>query len=201
MSFWTKTPDGNTVHINGNPGMSEETRLALATVMDAAAKQYAAQQDEGSEHMTMTKLIAEEQRDAALADNTRLRAENQRLTRVISSIDDPKALTLNAYQERANTTSRNTQIADDGLLYPVLGLVSEAGELAGKVKKIYRDKDGHMSMSDMDALIDEAADCLWYIAEIATQLGYELGGVARMNLEKLASRADRGVIGGSGDER
>lgn len=44
--FWTKTPDGHTVHINGDPNMSKETRLALCAVMDAVAKQY-----EGCQHV------------------------------------------------------------------------------------------------------------------------------------------------------
>lgn len=40
--FWTKTPDGHTVHINGNPNMSDETRLALSILLDTTAKQFAA---------------------------------------------------------------------------------------------------------------------------------------------------------------
>lgn len=40
--FWTKTPGGHTVHINGDPQMSEETRLALSVLLDAVAKQFAA---------------------------------------------------------------------------------------------------------------------------------------------------------------
>jgi hypothetical protein len=40
--FWTKTPDGHTVHINGDPNMSEETRLALSVMLDEAAKQFSA---------------------------------------------------------------------------------------------------------------------------------------------------------------
>ena len=39
--FWMKTEQGNDIHINGDPGMSEETAQALAAVMDAAAKQLA----------------------------------------------------------------------------------------------------------------------------------------------------------------
>lgn len=149
--------------------------------------------------MTTTILIAEEQRDAALADNIRLRAENQRLARIIATIYEPEALTLNAYQEQAHATSLNTQIHDDGLLYPVLGLVSEAGELAGKVKKIYRDDGGIFHSTS--ALADELADALWYVAETATQLNVDLADLAALNLRKLADRAKRGVIGGSGDER
>jgi hypothetical protein len=38
--FWMITPDGNAVHINGNPDMSEEIRLALSVMLDEAAKQF-----------------------------------------------------------------------------------------------------------------------------------------------------------------
>lgn len=108
---------------------------------------------------------------------------------------------LNEYQARAYGTSLDTQIAGSGLLYPVLGLVGEAGELANKVKKIYRDKGGVLTETDKVTLADEAGDCMWYVAEIITQLGYALDDVCYTNLGKLASRANRGVISGSGDER
>lgn len=40
--FWTKTPDGRTIHVNGNPKMSKEQAFALSVMMDAAAKQFVA---------------------------------------------------------------------------------------------------------------------------------------------------------------
>lgn len=36
--FWTKTELGHTIHINGDPNMSEETRLAITRLADAYAK-------------------------------------------------------------------------------------------------------------------------------------------------------------------
>lgn len=33
--FWTQTEAGHTVHVNGDPNMSEDTRAALMKVMDA----------------------------------------------------------------------------------------------------------------------------------------------------------------------
>jgi NTP pyrophosphatase (non-canonical NTP hydrolase) len=47
----------------------------------------------------------------------------------------------------------------------------------------------------------ELGDVLWYIANLAEDLGYDLAEIADMNLEKLADRANRNVIKGSGDNR
>lgn len=108
---------------------------------------------------------------------------------------------LSDYQYAAHETSHNTVIGDSPVLYPVLGLAGEAGELANKIKKIYRDSSGQPSIDERDAVIDELGDILWYVAEIATQLKVDLSTVAKANLGKLASRQQRGVIGGSGDNR
>lgn len=110
-------------------------------------------------------------------------------------------MTLNEYQEAAHATSHNTQIGGETLLYPVLGLAGEAGELANKVKKIYRDNAGVLSNNRRVEIADELSDFLWYVAELATQLNFDLDDIAAGNLKKLADRANRGVIGGSGDER
>ena len=108
---------------------------------------------------------------------------------------------LDEYQRLAHETSHNTTIGTDSVLYPVLGLCGECGELANKMKKVYRDSGGYPSIDERAALIDELADVMWYAAEIATQLEVDLSTVAKANLAKLASRKQRGVIGGSGDNR
>lgn len=86
------------------------------------------------------------------------------------------------------------------LVYPMLGLLGEAGEMANKLKKIARDG----KVMDLDAIEDsekELGDVLWYIAMLADGLGTRLGKIGRKNLLKLASRQQRGVLGGSGDNR
>lgn len=108
---------------------------------------------------------------------------------------------LNTFQELAHKTSHDTMIGGDMLLYPVLGLAGEAGELLNKVKKIYRDSGGVYTHADRNAVIAEAMDCAWYISEICTQLGVDLDSAAHVLLSKLNSRQQRGVIGGSGDNR
>lgn len=110
-------------------------------------------------------------------------------------------VTLDGYQERAGVTSMHTEIGGDTVLYPVIGLLGEAGEIANKVKKIHRDQGGQYEQSDKDALLAELGDCLWYVSQIADELGATLEQVAIANLQKLESRKQRGKIGGSGDER
>jgi NTP pyrophosphatase (non-canonical NTP hydrolase) len=87
------------------------------------------------------------------------------------------------------------------IVYPTLGLVNEAGELAGKIKKIFRDKEGVIGEEDRQALKHELGDVLWYLTQICTELGLTLEDVAEANLEKLFSRLERGRIRGEGDNR
>jgi NTP pyrophosphatase (non-canonical NTP hydrolase) len=86
------------------------------------------------------------------------------------------------------------------LAYVGLGL-GEAGEVQGKIKKILRDDDGIITDEKRLEIAKELGDLLWYVARTAEELGYELGGIAQKNVDKLQSRKERGVIGGSGDNR
>ena len=54
---------------------------------------------------------------------------------------------------------------------------------------------------DTEGLKKELGDVLWYLAALASDLGVTLEEVAAGNVAKLRSRAERGVIGGSGDNR
>lgn len=100
---------------------------------------------------------------------------------------------LNEYQERAG----HTDLMPGLLSYHVLGLTSEAGELAGKLKKIMR---GDSDYNAYDFAL-ELGDCLWYVASVASALGYDLETIARMNIEKLAARKENGALQGNGDNR
>ena len=73
--------------------------------------------------------------------------------------------------------------------------------MADKVKKVIRDDDGVFGESVRESLKLELGDVLWYVAQLASELGFDLDTIARANLEKLASRAARNVIAGSGDQR
>lgn len=108
---------------------------------------------------------------------------------------------LSDYQERTRDTAIYPE-ADEGTLpaltYVALGLAGEAGELANKVKKLMRDGD---SFEAREAIKGEVGDVLWYLARFADEMRLDLDFAARWNLDKLASRKARGVIGGSGDTR
>jgi len=87
------------------------------------------------------------------------------------------------------------------LSYPALGLAGEAGEVAEHAKKTIRDDGGEVSDERRAAIAKELGDVLWYVAQLASELGLELEDIARENLEKLFSRQRRGVLSGSGDDR
>ena len=107
---------------------------------------------------------------------------------------------FHTYQQRSRATACYTE-AGANPIYPTLGLCGEAGEVADKVKKVLRDQGGEFSAEVIAALQLELGDVLWYVAQLATELGLELDQVAQANLDKLASRSARNVISGSGDSR
>lgn len=93
------------------------------------------------------------------------------------------------------------------IVYPILGLTNETGELAGKLKKILRG-DGNTGGSVKNMTPDQAAslhaelgDVLWYLAAVCTDLGFQLYDIAEANIAKLKDRADRGKLRGDGDKR
>lgn len=80
--------------------------------------------------------------------------------------------------------------------YLALGLASEAGEVAGKVKKYQR--DGYMNHDDV---AKELGDCFWYLARLCSALGIAASDVLDINKAKLSRRKTDGTISGSGDNR
>ncbi len=107
---------------------------------------------------------------------------------------------LNQYQKQARRTATYPDVGENPI-YPTLGLTGEAGEVADKVKKVLRDRDGTFDECSREAIKLELGDVLWYISQLSSELGYELEDVAQSNLEKLASRSARGRISGDGDNR
>ena len=90
---------------------------------------------------------------------------------------------------------------DKNFIYPTLGLVGESGEVAEKIKKILRDKNGKFDYESRTAIKKELGDVLWYLANLCNELDFTLNEVAEANLEKLNNRLSRGKISGSGDDR
>lgn len=104
------------------------------------------------------------------------------------------------YQLKSRKTAGYPAIGHP-VIYPALGLVNEAGEVAGKIKKVFRDKGGEISDETRQALKAELGDVLWYIAQVATELELSLDDIAEHNLAKLYDRLDRGTLRGEGDNR
>lgn len=107
---------------------------------------------------------------------------------------------FNDYQTKSRHTAKYP-IIGHRVIYPTLGLVNEAGEVAGKIKKVFRDKEGQISEESREALKAELGDVLWYIAQVATELDLSLDDIAEANIAKLYDRLGRGKIKGDGDNR
>lgn len=109
-------------------------------------------------------------------------------------------LTFHEFQKKSKETAIYPQRGQN-FVYPTLGLAGEAGEVAEKVKKVLRDKQGILDASTKKEIVKELGDVLWYVSQLATELDVSLDEVARINLEKLFSRKVRGTLSGSGDNR
>ncbi len=113
-------------------------------------------------------------------------------------------MNFDEYQKESKKTALYKD-AGDNFIYPTLGLAGETGEVVEKMKKIYRN-DNIISASDISRekkieVGKELGDVLWYLAQLATELDLSLGEIAKMNIEKLASRKERGVLHSEGDNR
>ena len=121
------------------------------------------------------------------------------------------SMELNEYQERAMSTCLPSC---NNFAYMSLGLVSEVGELAGKVAKAVRKEEIMLQQNDIyngshpandggaelhKGLIGELGDVLWFVSGVCKVLGLPLEDVADANLAKLAERKKNGTIIGNGD--
>lgn len=116
---------------------------------------------------------------------------------------------LNDYQILSGQTALYPGQGEfQGLIYCLLKLGGEAGEVLEKVGKLLRDRgiewdtDPKTWPDDVKlAIKKELGDVLWYIGGVSREMGFELQDVAETNLDKLESRQNRGMIHGSGDNR
>src|SRR3989338_6864515 len=108
---------------------------------------------------------------------------------------------FNEYQKKALETALFPEKYK--VIYSAMGLGNEAGEVLGKVKKWLRGDDGEGEISEARklALRDELGDVLWYLAVLARDLGFNLEDIAKLNIEKLQSRREKGTLHGDGDKR
>lgn len=106
---------------------------------------------------------------------------------------------LNDYLDATNQTAIYPEAgtgSDLELYYLSLGLTSEAGEVAGKIKKLIR--DGKL---DIGNLAYELGDCFWYLARLCDAIGYEPEDILTININKLLKRKENNTLTGSGDVR
>ena len=123
-------------------------------------------------------------------------------------------MNLNEYQDKAMSTCMDSC---DNYSYMMDNLVAEVGEFSGKVAKAKRKKELRFNeegnivwnpdvpferfVEFYDEVKKEAGDILWQLSGLCRVFGWDLESVAQMNLDKLASRKQRGVIVGNGDNR
>lgn len=121
---------------------------------------------------------------------------------------------LNGYQQEARQTAIYDQGVDETmellpirleqllrLVYVTTKLNGEAGEVGELIGKAIRDDGGVLSQERIQAIAAELGDVLWYVSQTAHEIGYDLEGIAVMNLEKLRMRAEEGKLHGSGSNR
>lgn len=108
-------------------------------------------------------------------------------------------MNLKEYQEIINKTAVFPK--EIGLIYCTLGVTGEAGEIAEKVKKLYRDNGGQMTEEIRNSLKKEIGDVLWYCTALSSELGFTLEEVMEANYEKLMKRRETNTLHGNGDDR
>lgn len=95
---------------------------------------------------------------------------------------------FNEYQVSAQRTSRNDLHYATKLALAGLGLTGEAGEVADIIKKTI----GHGHELNINDLVKELGDVLWYVAEICELINIPMSSVAAKNITKLKKRYPEG---------
>ena len=77
------------------------------------------------------------------------------------------------------------------IVWNLIGLCGEAGELAEMIKHriFHRHENGEI---DIENLMEELGDLLWYVAAICTETGVSLEKVMEFNITKLKKRYPNG---------
>ena len=109
-------------------------------------------------------------------------------------------MNFETYQINARKTAIYPRLGSN-YIYPTLGLVGESGEVAEKIKKVIRDKNGVLDQETLIGLKRELGDVLWYLSNICSELNLSLEDVAEENLYKLKKRSLEGKVKGEGDNR
>jgi NTP pyrophosphatase (non-canonical NTP hydrolase) len=125
--------------------------------------------------------------------------EYQEFTKSLAVYNE--AVVLLSPQDQA-TLPRPTVMS---FMYPLLALGEEAGEVQGKVAKFIRKSAQGVTEEQLETLRTDVAkelgDLMYQVSETARQFGFTLQEIVDMNVEKLKSRQERGVLVGEGDNR
>jgi NTP pyrophosphatase (non-canonical NTP hydrolase) len=105
----------------------------------------------------------------------------------------------------------------DHVLYAMVGLAGEAGEIANLAQKGMRgdympkmlcyslmftsNEDVRKHVDKRQQLIEEMGGVFYFLHALCWQLDVDPEAVMRINAEKLRSRLERGTIRGDGDDR
>jgi NTP pyrophosphatase (non-canonical NTP hydrolase) len=135
--------------------------------------------------------------------DARLVAEmRNQLPMIISRLEsaDFQGLTFDEYQHRAEGFADYPNRGSN-FTYPALGLAGESGEVCEKIKKVIRDRGGEVDGATRQEIAKELGDVLWYVSQLALELGLSMAEIAQGNIDKLSSRQRRGKLHGDGDNR
>lgn len=110
------------------------------------------------------------------------------------------SMDFNTYQAESRKTAIYPNVGQN-FIYPTLGLAGEAGEVAEKIKKVLRDNNGTIAQEQKELLKKELGDVLWYVSQLASELGLTMEDIAQHNINKLKDRQIRNTLHGDGDTR
>lgn len=102
-------------------------------------------------------------------------------------MDEVNVLRANAYQKLAARTVNHNLTNSEQELHALHGLAAEVGELHSIFQKKYQ---GHPA--DMEHVMKELGDILWFIAEFCTANYLEMEAIMMMNIKKLNARYPEG---------
>jgi len=105
------------------------------------------------------------------------------------------------YQDKSMKTDTKVVINDNRIAFYALGIADEAGEVAGKIKKLIREKNSVLTEDYKKEIVKELGDVLWYMTQMCTYMNVSLEDVAKSSIEKIMSRQERGKLFGNGDNR
>jgi len=94
---------------------------------------------------------------------------------------------LKEYQEFCKTVAKEYDDPDKEIIHWGLGLVGEAGDVAGCIKKTVAHENDQRK-----GIRENVGDTLWYAAMICSFYGWDLEEVLKENIEKLKKRYSKG---------